>query len=68
MVLFDAERCAADRMIVVCPNTFKQGWVDEIEKHGFQIEATIYESSKKASLRAHGEYGAAPAAHSDHQL
>lgn len=38
---------AADRMIVVCPNTFKKGWTDEIEKHGFQFTPAIYQSSKK---------------------
>ena len=37
----------ADRMIVVCPNTFKRGWVDEIEKHGFQFDVHIWRSNKK---------------------
>ena len=36
-----------DRMIVVCPNTFKRGWIDEIEKHGFQFDTHIWRSSKK---------------------
>jgi SNF2 family DNA or RNA helicase len=38
----------ADRMIVVTPNTFKQGWVDEIEKHGFSFNYHVYRSSRKA--------------------
>ena len=37
----------ADRMIVVCPNTFKRGWVDELEKHGFTFAEHIFQSSKK---------------------
>ena len=37
----------ADRMIVICPNTFKQGWVDEIEKHGFRFAVHVYRSAKK---------------------
>ena len=28
-------------MIVVTPNTFKRGWLDEIEKHGFQFDVHI---------------------------
>ena len=38
---------AADRMLVVCPNTFKQGWVDEMEKHGFNFSTLVFRSSKK---------------------
>jgi SNF2 family DNA or RNA helicase len=37
----------ADKMIVVAPNTFKQGWVDEIEKHGFSFSFHVFQSSKK---------------------
>jgi SNF2 family DNA or RNA helicase len=37
----------ADRMVVVCPNTFKQGWVDEAEKHGFRFNLHVFRSSKK---------------------
>jgi SNF2 family DNA or RNA helicase len=37
----------ADRLIVVCPNTFKQGWVDEAEKHGFKFNIHVFRSSKK---------------------
>ena len=36
-----------DRMIVVCPNSFKGGWMDEIEKHGFQFDIHIWQSVKK---------------------
>lgn len=38
-----------DRMIVVCPNSFKNGWADEIEKHGFDLDVHIFQSSKKES-------------------
>jgi len=37
----------ADRMIVICPNTFKQGWADEIDKHAFQFDVHIFQSVKK---------------------
>jgi SNF2 family DNA or RNA helicase len=37
----------ANRMIVVCPNSFKSGWLDEIEKHGFAFATHVYQSSKK---------------------
>ena len=37
----------ADRMIVVCPNTFKKGWTDEIEKHGFSFTSHIFQSVHK---------------------
>ena len=37
-----------DRMIIVTPNTFKKGFLDEIEKHGFHFDVHIWRSSKKA--------------------
>jgi SNF2 family DNA or RNA helicase len=37
----------ADRLIVICPNTFKEGWVDEIEKHEFDFDVHVFESAKK---------------------
>jgi SNF2 family DNA or RNA helicase len=37
----------ADRMIVVCPNSFKMGWVDEVNKHGFNLDVHIFQSTKK---------------------
>ena len=36
-----------DRMIIITPNTFKRGFQDEIEKHGFQFDVHIWDSSKK---------------------
>ena len=36
-----------DRMIVVAPNSFKKGWLEEIEKHGFQFDVHIWRSTKK---------------------
>jgi hypothetical protein len=38
-----------DRMIVCCPNTFKSGWLDEIEKHGFRFDVHIWKSTRKAA-------------------
>ena len=38
-----------DRMIVVAPNSFKKGWQEEIEKHGFQFDVHVWRSSKKTA-------------------
>lgn len=37
------------RLVVVCPNTFKSGWTDEIEKHGFAFAAHVFVSGSKAN-------------------
>ena len=37
----------ADRMIVICPNTFKKGWHDEIVKHGFDFDVHVFRSAKR---------------------
>jgi len=36
-------------MIVVCPATFRSGWIDEIEKHGLNnhFNAHVFQSAKK---------------------
>ena len=34
----------ATRLVVVCPNSFKSGWIDEIKKHGMDFHAHIFES------------------------
>ena len=36
-----------DRMIIICPNTFKRGWVDEIEKHGFRFDIHVFRAIKR---------------------
>jgi SNF2 family DNA or RNA helicase len=36
-----------DRAIVICPNTFKQGWADEITKHGFNFHVHVFRSAKR---------------------
>ena len=36
-------------MIVVAPNTFKKGWLEEVEKHGFQFDVHIWRSTKKSA-------------------
>src|SRR6185436_16836131 len=35
-----------DHLAVICPNSFKGGWADEIEKHGFNFSYHVYESGK----------------------
>jgi hypothetical protein len=37
----------ADRMIIVCPNSFKQGWVDEINKHAFDFDVHVFQAAKR---------------------
>ncbi len=34
----------ATRLVVVCPNSFKAGWVDEIKKHGMEVHPHMFES------------------------
>ena len=41
------KRNKADRMIVICPNTFKKGWHDEVVKHGFDFDVHVFRSSKR---------------------
>jgi hypothetical protein len=36
-----------DRMIVICPNSFKLGWVEEIEKHGFNFDTHVFRAAKR---------------------
>lgn len=38
-----AER-KATRMVVLCPNSFKGGWVSEIEEHGFDADIYVWEA------------------------
>ena len=35
---------SASRMVVVCPQSFKSGWKDEIAKYEIKVDAHIYES------------------------
>lgn len=35
------------RLVVVAPNTFKPGWIEEIEKHGLDLDAHIFVSGSK---------------------
>ena len=39
-----------ERLVVICPNSFKGGWVDEIEKHGLPLKPIIYESGRKLDI------------------
>ena len=36
-----------ERLVVICPNSFKGGWATEIMKHRTRLSAMIFESSKK---------------------
>jgi SNF2 family DNA or RNA helicase len=49
------------RMVVVCPNTFKSGWAEEVEKHGMDVEAHVFESgSRNSSEFLRREYNRPP--------
>lgn len=36
-----------DRAIIVCPNTFKAGWADEIVKHRFTFDVHVFRSNRR---------------------
>lgn len=42
--LFLVGKHEVTRLVVICPNSFKAGWVDEIKKHGLNLHPFIYES------------------------
>lgn len=51
----------ATRLVIICPNSFKSGWVDEIEKWGFDFEPYIFESGAWANAAFVGrKFGRAP--------
>ena len=39
----------ADRMIVICPNSFKAGWLDECQKHGFNFDVHVFRSTRRGA-------------------
>ena len=57
-----------DRMIVICPNTFKKGWLDEIEKHGFAKGDAYLALVEEGRRRQLAEQASRQAAGPDHQL
>jgi SNF2 family DNA or RNA helicase len=52
----------ATRLVVIAPNSFKPGWIEEILKHGFAFQPFIYVSGAKANddWFATTKYGAPP--------
>jgi hypothetical protein len=36
-----------ERLVVICPNSFKGGWLSEISKHRTKLAAMVFESGKK---------------------
>lgn len=38
------ERKEASRLVVVCPNSFKSGWLTEVKKQNVPVECHVYES------------------------
>ena len=39
------------RLVVVCPNSFKTGWLDEIAKHGVGVHAYVFNSGSEFENR-----------------
>jgi SNF2 family DNA or RNA helicase len=64
LVEFDraARNRVATRLVVIAPNSFKPGWVEEILKHGLAFQPFIYVSGSKANDHwfATTKYGAPP--------
>lgn len=46
-----AERTAT-RLLVVCPNSFKSGWVEDAEKHGVDLDFFVWQAGMHNYLRA----------------
>jgi SNF2 family DNA or RNA helicase len=43
---------AVTRLVVICPNNFKGGWLVEMAKHAFKLDAHVLESGKPKELEA----------------
>ena len=37
------------RMVICCPNSFKSGWAEEVEKHGVNLDTHVFQSGSVAS-------------------
>lgn len=42
----------ATRLVVICPNNFKSGWVEEIEKHRYVYDVHVLEADSMKKARA----------------
>lgn len=40
------KRRLVTRMVVLCPNSFKSGWLAEVEKHDYTYDVHVFEASK----------------------
>jgi SNF2 family DNA or RNA helicase len=47
LALEEFRRANLTRLVVVAPNSFKRGWADEIEKHGFAFDVHVFVSGSK---------------------
>jgi SNF2 family DNA or RNA helicase len=47
--LTEFERSETTRLVIITPNSFKRGWIDEIEKHGFNFDAHVFVSGSKTN-------------------
>lgn len=51
------------RLLVICPNSFKAGWLAEAIKHHFNFDVMIYEAPRKKQAQAWVARGFSKAAH-----
>jgi SNF2 family DNA or RNA helicase len=58
----EAKNRVVTRLVVIAPNSFKPGWIEEILKHGLAFQPFIYVSGAKANDHwfATTKYGAPP--------
>ena len=42
-----------ERLVVICPNSFKSGWDEEMRKHDIQLHRIVYEASRKQRYDQH---------------
>lgn len=41
----------ATRLVIVCPNSFKSGWVEDAEKHGVDLDFYVWEAGTHGYLK-----------------
>lgn len=42
----------ATRLVIVCPNSFKSGWVDDAEKHGVDLDFFVWQAGMHGYAKA----------------
>jgi hypothetical protein len=42
-----------EKLVVICPNSFKSGWDEEMRKHDIQLQRIVYEAARKQRYDQH---------------